>query len=705
MQPVRSRFAWLIAISWTALVLAAGCLARRPAADSQPGSVDYTKVALQTEYADVAQPHYEEVAGPGSPRSIRDNETVKYRDVTLQEAIELALMHSRVMVDLGGTVIRAPEGLPTTYGPAVVETDPQFGVEGALSAFDADFASSLFFEKNDRRYNNQMLGDAGFFTQDYDIFKAEISKRAVTGSQFAVRNITDFDNNNALGNQFRHGAWDVLMEAEVKHPFLRGGGVEYNRIVGPKGVPGVYNGVLIARIRTDKNLAEFQAGVRDLLSNVENAYWDLYFSYRDLDTKIRARDLALETWRRVQALYRTGRRGGEAEKEAQAREQFFRFEEEVQNALVGRPLEQTQTNNGSRPGTFRGLPGVYVNERRLRWMIGLPPNEDYLLRPADEPPVAAVGFDWPTIAAEAIVQREELRRQRWEIKRRELEFIASKNYLLPSLDFFGRYRWRGFGDKLINSDREGLPPFDNAFADLTDGRFQEWQVGMELSFPIGFREGHAAVRNAELQLAQAKSVLREQERQVAHDLSTAVSELDRAYAVIQTEINRLIAAKQQLDALQAAYDSDKAEFFVVLDAQRRLAEAETRYYQARVEYAVALRNVHFEKGSLLDYCGVGLSEGPWPAKAYLDAAQRERRRMHRMRIDYRLDGPNIVSTGIESAEDVEMPAGDAFQGPPASPQPPSEPAGPPDGLDPGKREPRALGPVPDAPAPPDPPKP
>ena len=144
-------------------------------------------------------------------------------------------------------------------------------------------------------------------------------------------------------------------------------------------------------------------------------------------------------------------------------------------------------------------------------------------------------------------------------------------------------------------------------------------MGMEFSVPIGFRQGHAAVRNAELRLAQTRAVLREQERQVTHDLSTAVSEVDRAYTVLQTEINRVIAAKQQLDALQAAYDSDKAEFFVVLDAQRRFAEAEIRYHQARVEYGFALRNVHFEKGSLLAYCGVMLNEGPWPLKAYFDA--------------------------------------------------------------------------------------
>ena len=62
--------------------------------------------------------------------------------------------------------------------------------------------------------------------------------------------------------------------------------------------------MLIARLRTDISLTEFEIGIRDLLCNVENAYWDLYFAYRDLDTKIQSRDAALETWRQVQRLVR-----------------------------------------------------------------------------------------------------------------------------------------------------------------------------------------------------------------------------------------------------------------------------------------------------------------------------------------------------------------------------------------------------------------
>ena len=123
--------------------------------------------------------------------------------------------------------------------------------------------------------------------------------------------------------------------------------------------------MLIARINTDTELAEFEVAVRNLVSNVENAYWDLYFAYRDLDARVAARDSALETWRRVHALFEAGRRGGEAEKEAQAREQYFRFQVEVENALTGRLLDGMRTNNGSSGGTFRGTGGIHVTQRRL----------------------------------------------------------------------------------------------------------------------------------------------------------------------------------------------------------------------------------------------------------------------------------------------------------------------------------------------------
>ena len=90
--------------------------------------------------------------------------------------------------------------------------------------------------------------------------------------------------------------------------------------------------------------------------------------------------------------------------------------------------------------------------------------------------------------------------------------------------------------------------------------------------------------------------------------------------------------------------------FEMLDAQRRYSDALDRYHQSSVEYALAIRNVHFEKGTLLEYCDISLSEGPWPDKAYHDAARRERLRGAPQAIDYVFRRPPVVSSGPASPQ-------------------------------------------------------
>jgi hypothetical protein len=136
-----------------------------------------------------------------------------------------------------------------------------------------------------------------------------------------------------------------------------------------------------------------------------------------------------------------------------------------------------------------------------------------------------------------------------------------------------------------------------------------------------------------------------------HALSDAYAEVDRTYAVSRTTYNRRLAAKQQLAALEAVYeDADQSEktrlLDMLLDAQRRLTDAEIRYYRARVEYAFAIKEVHRQKGSLLDYNEIYLAEGPWPGKAYHDACRRDSRRSPpKCLADYRMARAPIVSQG------------------------------------------------------------
>ena len=541
-----------------------------------------------------------------APADLRGLSHQTYRDITLDEMVQYAIANGEVMRDLGGTILRSPESVQTKYQRALQEMDPRFGIEAALSAFDAQLRSTAFFNNNDRVFNNPFFaGGTNAFLQDQHDYNLEVAKRAASGALLSFRTSALHDNNNAPGNTFR-SAWDAWVEGEIRQPLLQGGGLEFNRIAGPNAGVGIYNGVLIAKTNTDINQTDFETGVRDYISNIVNAYWDLYFAYRDLDARTEAMNQSLETWQKWKA-NKDQERDDAATREALAREQYYRFKAEVDDSLAGRLTQGTQTRNGSTGGTLRGTGGVQVAERRLRLLTGFPISDGVLLRPAEEPEQAEVLFDWGTVQTEALASRPELRSQQLRVKRRQMELLASRNHLSPRLDAVARYRWRGFGDDLVSGGQTHAPEPDSAVANLFTGDHQEWQMGVELSVPLGFRQAHAAVAHAELNLSRERAIHKEQQRSVVHDASNAVAEVQRAYQNMLNNLNRHVAASEVLQSLQKQEENDRdVPIDRMLDAQRRVVEATIRYFRSRAEYAVALKNVHFEKGSLMAYCNIGI---------------------------------------------------------------------------------------------------
>ncbi len=547
-------------------------------------------------------PIYQQVSLTADPVTVQTlaNGNVSYLELSLDQVLRRALQHSTVLRDIGGIVLRSPDNLNTGFSTRLQESDPRFGMEAALSAFDAQLAASAMFQNNDRIYNNSFFaGGATAFKQDLHDYEVALTKRTASGSLLALRSVSRHDANNAPANTFP-SAWDTWLEGEVRQPLLQGGGLEFNRIAGPGGSPGVYNGVLIAKANSDINHAEFMRSLRDFVSNVENSYWDLYFAYRELDARKKAMEQALVEWNKAK-----GRQGAgtfELGEEALARQQYFQFKADVDEALSGRLLQGTQTQNGSSGGTLQQQGGVLTAERRLRLLIGLPASDGQLLRPADEPPMAEVQFSWPICMNEAVQQRAELQRSHVSVKKREMELLAARNFLTPRLDAVGRYRFRGFGDDLAGAGIQSGAAPASAFGNLATGDEQEWLLGMELTVPIGYRQAHAAVQNAELALARERAIQREQQREIASNLNGAMADAARAWQAVQNNLNQYLAAKDYVKVLETRADDKQTDGADrILDAHRRVLQSELQFFRARAEYAVALKNVHFEKGSLLTY--------------------------------------------------------------------------------------------------------
>lgn len=588
-----------------------------------PGPHDTTEsyhdhVGLQIEYPDVqkcACEPSETALATQAPLAFADPANLPTVDMTLAEAIQMAVGQSPVLRSLGGSIVQIPGsnalqafggsgGLvqtrtsgTTVYDPALSYANPLGGVEAALADFDAQFNSRLGWTKTDAPNNSQ----AALFFQPSVLqatganFAAEISKQTATGGRFALRHIVNYSRSNQPFLAFP-SSFTGWVEAEWRQPLLQGAGTTYNRIAGPNSVVGQYNGVLIARINNDISLTDFESSVIQLVSDVEQAYWSLYGGYRNLEAQLRGREAALQTFQYQETRFRVG--VGSRDEEAQARSQYFQFAAQVENALAG---------SG----------GLYPAEQRLRYLLGMPASDGRLIKPVTDPQDVRVVFDWDSALMQSLERRVEIRRQQWSVKRRELELVAARLNRRPRLDFLGTYRWRGLGDDLIGSDND--PPLDNLYGSITSGNYQEWTAGMELNFPVGLRRASVAVSHAQLNLARERALLCETELQISHDLSGAARELSRSYRLLQTNFNRWLADQQQVEVLRERWSRGRDNINFLLQAQRQLVLSETDFYQSLVDYNLAIRDLHRQKGSLLAYNQVQLAEGPWAAKAYGDA--------------------------------------------------------------------------------------
>ncbi len=650
-------------------VILAGCReARQYYFFKDKDLTQYRQVSLEIE--EPREPECHHTPGPAVPPINPETfDKMPLWDLRLEEVMGMAVAHGKIARLLPGAgpptlLLDNPQALATAFDPAIQAAGVPggaagIGVESALSAFDAQFSTNMLWEKNERPINVGGFGNQIFardFVQDRATFQAELSKTNATGGRvFARQNVVYDQNNNPT--RAVPSDYNLNYEIGITQPLLQGAGV-FNRIAGPlQGTTGFVNvlgggGVLIARINEDVSLADFEKAMRDMVLGVETAYWDLYVAYRDLDSIRAGRDSALANWRRVKAFQQAKVIGGEALLLAQAQSQYYQFVADLETALCN----------------------LLRAENRLRYVLGLPPSDGRLIRPQDDPQRAKVIFDWNDIHVEALTRSVELRRQKWIIQRRELELIAARNLLLPRLDAVALYRWLGAGDTLIDPNGRGVPPFpgSNAYSTLTDGNYQEWQLGFNFNMPLGFRQQMVTVRNVQLQIARERARLEEQELELSHALTEAVRNLECQYVIAQRRLDHLYSAQEEVQQFDRIWRSGVKTIGRVeirntdlIDAIARRAVAQTAYYRALVDYNRAIAEVHFRKGSLLEYNRVYLAEGPWPQAAYGDAKDKELRRYSAWPLNYVMRmAPHPVSDGPYS----QTTPGGAEQVPPAGPR-------------------------------------
>jgi outer membrane protein TolC len=560
------------------------------------------------------------------PATVLDPER-DIRYMSLAEAISIALENgtvngfqppgpgrpptvSDVLVSFTGAGIAG-----ATDAIRVLALDPGLvgaNIERSLSKFDARWVSSMTWQGQDQPIGNaqqgiQALGNPQLqaITSETAAFSTAIVKPLPTGG---VANIT-FTNNYDFTNSPLsrvNPSYEPTLQFQFEQPLLQGFGVEINQIRGahPGGIlPGdqitstsAVEGILITRIRYDQSRAEFERQVATLLLNVEQAYWTLYGAYWQLYSNEQALRQAFEAWRISNARYLAGRLS--IADFAQTRGQYELF----------------------RVQRIQSLDAVLEAERNLRGFLGLPMEDCKRLVPCDAPTLAPYHPDWCSALNEALALRPELVLAREELKFRQLDLINQKNQLLPDLRFISSYGITGLGSRL-----DGGSP-NNALANLASDHFTNWQLGLNYTVPIGFRDAHAAVRIARLNLARQYLLLRDQEYRATRFLTQQYRAIFARYEIIGAQRAQREAYGVQLRARIEEFLAGRGTLDILLEAQRFWAQALAQEYQAIVDYNNALAGFEYAKGTMLKHDSVFIEDGPLPQCAAVRAVAHQQER-------------------------------------------------------------------------------
>lgn len=643
-----------------ACVAAVGCSPTKPIYLNDTGDLSYyIDKATAVEYPDVDIPSLEEVSQSQQPLTVIDSDFQNFEDLTLEDVVSMALQNSKIVRGYGTPSLTATrvspgvdnltngiEAASSIWNIAIRESEPGFiatpgaiaspstistntaldtnqGVEAALADFDAAYTSSINLATSDEPRNGSSILNSDVFTQTQVTWQNQFSKKSANGTQLFFRSINQYtENNNPLvadgGIQQLDSFYRTSLEAEIRQPLLRGRGAFIQRMP-----------IVISRINTDQEIANLEATLHNMVTNLEIRYWDLYLAYRSFEAAKTGRDASLETWRIIQDQYKEGAEVN-IQNVAQASEQYHFFDAQVIDAY----------NN------------LLNAEGQLRFLLGWSATDGRFIRPIDDPVKAPVEFNWCESLCEALTYRPEVRRRRWEIKKRELALQYSKNGLLPQLDVSLVYRWLGLGNKFGTSE-DGTGSFPSADSgalnELYGGDNQELALNGTFAVPIGFRREEANVRNAQLKLAREIARGEDLELDVTKELSETMRALAANQMIMRSAFNRWISTDEEVKHFERLEDAGVESLDVALDSQRRRAQAEIAFYTAVVEYNKVIALLHLRKGTILAYSGVEYQEGPWTGKAYVDAQEHARRRGASRELNYGWTRPQVISRGSNQA--------------------------------------------------------
>jgi outer membrane protein TolC len=351
--------------------------------------------------------------------------------------------------------------------------------------------------------------------------------------------------------------------AEISQPLLRNFWIDGTRL-----------SIRVAKNRLQYSESTLKQRTMQILTLVEQAYYELIYSRENVTVQLKAVELAerlvSENRKRLEV-------GALAPLDLQSAE--------AQAASTRAAVIQARTQLGTQE---RLLKALITDKYREEWA-------NVVLEPSGkltaEPPVVDLQDSW----SKGLTLRPEIEQAKLDIERQGIELKYTKNQLLPELDVFGSYGYNGSGAE-----------FSDALYDLQSMDRPVYSYGGRLNIPLGNTRARNSHKANKANLQQLLLSLKQLEQQTMTLIDNDIGTIRANYERVQATRAAREFQEKALDAEQKKLENGKSTTYTVLQVQRDLTDARAQEILALDEYNKSLANLSLHEGSTLQRLKVDL---------------------------------------------------------------------------------------------------
>ncbi|MBE7517108.1 MAG: TolC family protein [Chloracidobacterium sp.] len=516
-------------------LLAASAAAQTPAPTATPDDdvvIQQVKPALQRPMPDVSRAGVE--ASDELP-------------LTLQQAIEMALQNNNDIDSSRNDVAISEFNLRGSRGIY----DPLVSSQNYYESRTTPTASTIGGAVNGAVGQRQFLSDLGVsgFSPKFG------------GSYSAV--LTSSRANTTNRNATLNPQYPTSLVVTYTQPLFRNRRIDNNR-----------RQIAIAKKNVELSDAALKLKAIDVVTSVEQAYWQLTFALKNLQIQI---DTLKQAREQLESNRRLVEKGALAPIEiVAATAQIANFEQLVYTA------QETVTRSENALKTL-----LLPDNTAAEWSRALIPVSQVSLS------VPHVGFD--VARTEAFQNRVELEQLADNEEINSINLKYYKNQTKPQIDLFSTYTSSGLaGTPRANASGTSSVPdnlhggYFKSFGNLLQQEYPTYRVGIQIGFPIGNHTAKANLGRTLVEGDKLKNIRAQTEQAIEADVRNAIQALRSAESRLASAVAARQAAEELYDSEQRQFRAGITTFYLVTQRQTDLLAARGRELQAQTDLNIAI---------------------------------------------------------------------------------------------------------------------